>query len=385
MTNLKKNQGAEELKREITERDSDGVFQIHGDKSTFNISDLLIKNIVLNGYFKALFAYRSPEELFDNISKVKYIEMWGAGGLGMPSYFSCALYRLFLLKLTEEQLRKTLTYKGNPFVKCLGILFVRFGSPPSKLWELLSPLLHDEESFNARLDGTETLTISQLVQRVLEENEHYGIFLPRIPTLLQREIKKKLVDFQEFKQRLSENLKLIEGLRIEKAKVKFLLEIGDEEWFDGTLVEINTQTKKCKVEFELGPKKDKEKEEETPDSISTLERLKQLQVMHQQKKKIPKPTEALSLGLIELILPKNNDTRKPVDSISPPAKWKNPKNLSSRSSSSSSSSSRSRSKSKKISDHKEKHRRHRHHHSHHHKKSKTRRHRNHSSGSSSSS
>jgi pre-mRNA-splicing factor 38B len=106
---------------------------------------MLRNNILSSQYFKDLFVLRSLQEVIGEIEKnVSYTEPWVLGANSVPSSLFCCLYKLMLMHLTERQVQTLLKYRGNPFVRACGALFVRFLSPHEQLWERFASWLLDE-------------------------------------------------------------------------------------------------------------------------------------------------------------------------------------------------------------------------------------------------
>lgn len=184
----------------------DAVFKIHGDPVTGNLNPLIFNNILSCQYFKEEVVIKNFCEVVEEIiANVNNIEAWAVGINGIPSTFFCCLYKLILLKLTHKQLNFLCNYE-NAYVKISGLLYIRYLADPKELWELLASYLSDSSTFYPTVDKKKKITIGEYCEKILQDYDHYGTRLPRIPTPIEREIKEKLILFNERKRRLQINI-----------------------------------------------------------------------------------------------------------------------------------------------------------------------------------
>jgi hypothetical protein len=90
------------------------------------------------------------------------------------------------MKLSEGMLRLMLD-SPNPFIKVSGILYIRFLSNPSEYWERLK-----EQALCQDFIPNTSLTFSQLIIKILSEQDYFNLQLPRIPAPIQIEILQKV-------------------------------------------------------------------------------------------------------------------------------------------------------------------------------------------------
>ena len=82
-------------------------FPIYGDSSTYNINDMLRKNILNCVYFHQLL-YMGFDDLIEQIKfHCKNAEPWAACGNNLPSTLFCCLYKFMQIKLTGKMNRAT--------------------------------------------------------------------------------------------------------------------------------------------------------------------------------------------------------------------------------------------------------------------------------------
>mmetsp|Transcript_26712 Transcript_26712/g.29783 ORF Transcript_26712/g.29783 Transcript_26712/m.29783 type:complete len:216 (-) Transcript_26712:2119-2766(-) len=107
---------------------------VHGNRETMNLPNILLVNIRNSDYFRTLFNYRTYHECVDEIySTVSHVEPW-VPGTKIPSAAWCLLYKLFLMSMTENQMRGLLHHKDSPYIRAVGFLYLRLCFPPSNLW-----------------------------------------------------------------------------------------------------------------------------------------------------------------------------------------------------------------------------------------------------------
>ena len=63
--------------------------------------------------------------------------------------------------------------------------------------------------FAASADGELVLRLGEFVEKLLKDGDYFGTRLPRIPTLVERELKEKLIACSERKERREWNLENI--------------------------------------------------------------------------------------------------------------------------------------------------------------------------------
>ena len=175
---------------------------IWGDKKTWNMSSLMRKNVLSAAYFNELFQLRNPSEIVSEINKhVKSFEPFIPGTNHTPSSLFCLLVKLFMMGLTEGQVR-FFCDNSNPFVRIAGFLYIRFLSDPQELWERFNHYTVDPQIIPA----DKNLTIGMFVEKILTEQDFYGLQLPRIPTTIQSIISQKCSQLTFRRERYEKNL-----------------------------------------------------------------------------------------------------------------------------------------------------------------------------------
>lgn len=202
-----------------TEQKPINIFPIWGDSNSYNINPLLRNNILNSQYFKDLYLLKSYNEIIDEICKKStHVEPWTPGSNGIPSTLFCCLYKFMLMKLTLKQVKLLLEFSGNPYVRCVGFLYIRYCCSPDYLWDWLSKYLLDDEELHPSADPKVVTTIGDYVEALIKEMNYYQTRFPRIPTKTDRILKAKLLIMSEKRERKRinwENLHLFQkGIKI---------------------------------------------------------------------------------------------------------------------------------------------------------------------------
>ena len=194
---------------------------VWGDKNTWNISSLMRKNVLSSAYFnKELFHLRDLSEVVDQVNKhVQSIEPWIKGTCNNPSSMFCILVKLFVMKLTEGMLRFLLD-SPSVYVKVAGILYVRFLANPAEYWDRFKELALSQE-----LIPSASTSVSQLIGKILTEQDYFGLQLPRIPAPVQALLRQKVAEIPTKTERFLRNLET----KYEKDSAVFVLGQQAEE------------------------------------------------------------------------------------------------------------------------------------------------------------
>lgn len=229
-------------------------YKTMGDPISCNLNPLILNNILSCQYFKEVVASKGFNEILEEIvNNVTYTDPFAIGVTGVPSTMFCCLYKLMLIKLTENQIKFMLSYCDNVFIRCAGFLYLRYLCDPKNLWDWFSPYLLDEQSFHPTSDTKLIMTIGEYAERLLKESDYFGTRLPRIPLQTEREIKTKLFLSQEKKDRLIKNEKNIRlGLIKKELKCKALsFQDNFTQWRKAKVVSVIQGNKIC-VKFYEG-------------------------------------------------------------------------------------------------------------------------------------
>jgi len=203
---------------------------VHGNERTMNLNHLILANITESAYFRTdLVQHRSYDDMIDEIYyRVQHLEPWekgsrkaftgsstggerglayssipgvsnyvgvrGVGQGGIVSTPFCCLYKLWTLKLNRHQIMKMLNHSDSPYIRGLGFLYLRFSLAPEHLLPFFEDYLEDEDEIDPKAGGGDPMTIGQMVQMLLEDNQWYGTMFPRIPAKHLKEIRDRIRD-----------------------------------------------------------------------------------------------------------------------------------------------------------------------------------------------
>lgn len=206
-------QGNEQEYEDYNEKPKAGnVLPVWGNARTMNINNLILTNILASPYFKVkLYELKTYHEVIDEIYyKIDNLEPWergsrktagqtgmcggvrgvGTGGIVSTSY--CILYKLFTLKLTRKQLIGMLNHTDSPYIRGLGLMYIRYCQPPKDLYSWFEAYLDDEEEIDAKAGGGASMTIGTMARNLLTKLEWFDTLFPRIPVPIQKQIEEKL-------------------------------------------------------------------------------------------------------------------------------------------------------------------------------------------------
>lgn len=215
------------------------VFPVYGNTSEFNINKLLYNNIMQCDYFKALYQLRTYHETIDEIyNSVTHVGPWQTGTTRNPSTAFCLLLKFMLMRLTRKQLRGLLDTGDSPFVRSIGLLFLRYCCAPKDLWSYYEPFLESTEEFTPSPDQALKMTIGEFCVKLLTDMQYFGTTLPRIPVPIERKIKVMLLLLKERQKRRAANSRLRdEGKVVKGSKVQAIY--GDEQsepaWYEAVI------------------------------------------------------------------------------------------------------------------------------------------------------
>eukprot|EP00457_Paulinella_chromatophora_P004954 gb/GEZN01004967.1/.p1 GENE.gb/GEZN01004967.1/~~gb/GEZN01004967.1/.p1 ORF type:complete len:567 (+),score=75.42 gb/GEZN01004967.1/:118-1818(+) len=158
----------------------------------YNLNSMLMTNILESPYSVTLGEMTTMRELVEEIKhEVTHLEPYATTkSTRLPSTAFCILYRLFVVRLTQDQLHEMVT-DSLPFIRGMGFLFIRIVVPPQLLWDWYQPYLDDPMPIKACGSQGPT-TIGRFLRGLIEDHKYYGTMLRRIPVTLQREMIKKI-------------------------------------------------------------------------------------------------------------------------------------------------------------------------------------------------
>uniref|UniRef100_A0A7S4R0D4 Pre-mRNA-splicing factor 38 n=1 Tax=Alexandrium monilatum TaxID=311494 RepID=A0A7S4R0D4_9DINO len=217
------------------DRDRKGPLEIANPK-TFGFSPLLQTHIVESAHFKALLSLETFEQLVEEMYQfADNIEPYMQNSNTTPSALFCCLYRLFTMGTDKRQLGRLIDNVDNPYVRCIGFLFIRFGLHPDQLWPWLGEYVLDDEELRPSKDSEWHTTVGEFVEGLLSQDKYYSTVLPRMPMSTKRHLEAKLAPITQYRKRTKANLDLIEVYREEGVRVETNFS-GD--WRPATTIEL---------------------------------------------------------------------------------------------------------------------------------------------------
>lgn len=163
------------------------------------------------------------------------MDAWAPAGNKHPSIALMVLYRLMVLRLTSKQLQQLLNASDAPFLRALGLLYLRFTSPPADLWAWFEPILETTEnaSFSPGLNQMQQTSLSAYAKALLVEPRYYGTLLPRLPVKVNEDLQVKLALIDKDRARAKANESQAH-LLVRGAKVRARYP-ADEKWYAATV------------------------------------------------------------------------------------------------------------------------------------------------------
>jgi hypothetical protein len=102
------------------------------------------------------------------LCSVDHVEPWLSGNARGPSSAFCLLYRLGQLQPSVQELREMLEHKDSPYIRALGLLYLRYCCNPRELWKWVKKYLNDSETFSPSPEGQgKTITIGTFARDIL--------------------------------------------------------------------------------------------------------------------------------------------------------------------------------------------------------------------------
>lgn len=175
--------------------------------TSYNLNPLLRENVLSSEYFKSLYQYSALNEIMAEIRQyVDHAEPYVTGHSRAPSTFICCLYKLFTMRLTEDELL-TLVEDDNEFVRVAGFLWLRFVHPPEKLWAWYESVLLDEQVFipSADKSAQNEIPMGKFVESLLSEDRYFATVLPRLPAKVRMNYMLQLQTLEEHRRRKRKN------------------------------------------------------------------------------------------------------------------------------------------------------------------------------------
>lgn len=208
------------------------------NKVTFNFNSMLRDQILKNTYFKTLMGAETFEEVVDHLYQyAETAEVYGAGTTTVPSTLFCCLFRMFTIGITHEELLQLLESRDNPYVRCCGFLYIRFGCASERLWDYLGEYCLDDQEFEpSRSTPGFAVSVGEYVEALLMDERYYYTALPRIPVGIKKKIEEKVAPLGQFRRRVIANKKALHLFREPGTLVEAC---SEGTWLEGHVVQVN--------------------------------------------------------------------------------------------------------------------------------------------------
>lgn len=96
------------------------MFKIHGNASSFNIENVLLRNIVNSEYYRSIQNLDDWNSIVDEIYyHVSDAEPWMSGNARGASTAFCLLYRLFSIQMTNRNVKNLLEHTDSPYIRAV--------------------------------------------------------------------------------------------------------------------------------------------------------------------------------------------------------------------------------------------------------------------------
>merc|ERR1712136_181464 len=97
----------------------------------------------------------------------------------------------------RKQVNGLLNHTDSPFIRGLGVMYVRFTQPPVDLWDWFEPYFDDPEEIDVKAGGGCVMTIGSMTRTCLTKLEWFSTLFPRIPVPIQKEIDEGLLAYEK--------------------------------------------------------------------------------------------------------------------------------------------------------------------------------------------
>lgn len=191
---------------EDPERDMEhGPVELANPK-TYGFSSLLQTHIVECAHFKSLLSLDSFEQVVEEtVNFAKSVEPYMSNSGTIPSALFCCLYRFFTLNLSSRQLRRLIESQESPYVRCCGLLYVRFGLPHEHLLTWMEEYMLDDEEFQPSQESEGRTTIGDYAESLLANEKYFNAVLPRLPMVTKRLVEEKIAPLTQNRKRMQAN------------------------------------------------------------------------------------------------------------------------------------------------------------------------------------
>merc|ERR1719261_837616 len=198
---------AKQLAKNSVQQDSEAVELTN--MQHYNLGAQLRADILKAPYYKqSLATIESFESVKEELYNVTHVEPMESASV--PSPFMCCVYKLFLLKLGRSQIKELLESRESVYLRCAGVLYLRFGVDPNTLSQWLKNLLLDDEELTTDMDKKRRFTFGEWIEGLLQDDKYYDFLMPRIPVQGRKSLENTLIMLPQFRERAKVNARILE-------------------------------------------------------------------------------------------------------------------------------------------------------------------------------
>jgi pre-mRNA-splicing factor 38B len=223
---------------------------------TYGFPPLLQSHIVESAHFKTVMAMETFEQVVDELFQyADGVEPYAMANLQAPSCLFVCVYRLFAMGLEVVQLRQLLENNDSPFVRCAGVLYVRYGLAAEQLWPWLGEYVLDQEEFPPGQEYEWGSTVGECVEMLMSQDSYYKTVLPRLPVTVKRQLENKLSQVSQYRKRAQANQEILDTFRGKSVRVEACP--TDSDWLPGEvlqLIEEPSSRMKLRIRFDADPR-----------------------------------------------------------------------------------------------------------------------------------
>ena len=203
---------------------------------TYNFHHIVWTNLHKSFYFRSLFKCKTFSSVVDKIYyDVEHCEPLVPSTRGvMASSCFTLVHKLQLMRLTEREVNTLLRHADSPYIRVVGLLYLRIGTRTSDLWRWFEPLLRDQEEFRPTRNPKDSpSTVSTFVRQLLTSNKYFDTVLPPIPIPAIKLYTKKMKELQNIIDREHQNQSIEEQFRV--GMVVQAMYSEDYEWYEARI------------------------------------------------------------------------------------------------------------------------------------------------------
>lgn len=231
---------AQNQKKAQEDRKASGIrpaFEV-SNKQTYNFNSMLRDQVLKSTYFKSLLNIDTFEGIVDDLYQYcDSAEVYAAGTTTSPSTLFCCLFRFFTLEISHDELMQLTDNRESPFVRCCGLLYIRFGAESKELWDWLGDYCLDDQEFVPQRGGNAyPITVGEYVEALIMDERYFDTALPRVPVGIKKKLEEKVAPLMQYRKRNMANKKVLDKFRTPGTKIEAN---SSGDWLDGKIVSVN--------------------------------------------------------------------------------------------------------------------------------------------------